>query len=64
MSPEEMDWKKLCELVSKESDPQRLSELLEQLIEALDARRAAFESNSQPRRPSADSSPTEKSRLQ
>jgi hypothetical protein len=35
---EERDWRKLCELVTKETDPLKLDELLEQLTEALDAR--------------------------
>jgi hypothetical protein len=34
---EEKDWRRLCELVAKETDPHKLPELLEQLTEALDA---------------------------
>jgi phosphoglycolate phosphatase-like HAD superfamily hydrolase len=37
----EQDWRRLAELVAAESDPQRLSELVEQLIAALDARKQA-----------------------
>jgi len=35
---EERDWRELCELVAKETDPHKLAELLEQLTDALDAR--------------------------
>jgi hypothetical protein len=35
----EQDWRRLAQLVAAESDPQRLSELVEQLITALDARK-------------------------
>jgi hypothetical protein len=41
------DWRKLCELVAREQDPQRLSELVEQLIKKLDARRRELR-NSEP----------------
>jgi hypothetical protein len=39
----EEEWQKLCKLVADESDPRRLSELVDQLIEKLDARRQALE---------------------
>jgi hypothetical protein len=39
---EEKDWCKLCELVAKETDLHKLPKLLEQLIEALDARAKRF----------------------
>lgn len=35
---EAKDWRKLCELVAKETDPQNLQRLLQQLTEALNAR--------------------------
>jgi hypothetical protein len=35
-------WRKLCELVSTENDPKRLSQLLDQLLKELDARRDAI----------------------
>ena len=35
---EERDWRKLCELVAKETAPHKLDELLEQLTGALDTR--------------------------
>jgi hypothetical protein len=35
-------WRKLCELVAVESDPKRLSQLLDQLLKELDARRDAL----------------------
>ena len=40
----EMDWLQLCERISKESDPHRLSELLNQLIMRLDAHRQTLRS--------------------
>ena len=36
---EDEEWRHLCELAAKESDPQRLRKLLDQLIQRLDARR-------------------------
>ena len=42
-----MDWQQLCERISKESDPNRLSELLNQLIERLDAHRKTLHSQDQ-----------------
>jgi hypothetical protein len=39
---EKKHWQKLCQLVANEVDPQRLSELLDQLLEELDARRQAL----------------------
>jgi hypothetical protein len=38
----ETEWRKLCALIENESDPERLSELVDQLIEALDSRRQAL----------------------
>lgn len=37
MTIEEHEWRKLCDLVAKETDPQRLSELVNQIIAAIDA---------------------------
>ena len=37
------NWRFLCELVAKESDPQRLRKLVERLTEALDARAQRLE---------------------
>ena len=39
---DEKQWRKLCELVATEPDPQRLSELVDQLLRELDSRREAF----------------------
>jgi hypothetical protein len=50
---DEKEWRHLCQLVSNESNPQRLSQLLDQLITALDARRQALLS-SQRRKPALD----------
>jgi hypothetical protein len=44
---EEEKWRQLCQLAANETDPQRLSELVDQLIRALDARRRAFYSSRQ-----------------
>jgi hypothetical protein len=38
----EEEWRELCDRVSVESDPQRLSELVDELIGALDARKQAL----------------------
>jgi hypothetical protein len=46
-SEKDQDWRKLCELVAREQDPQRLSELVEQLIKKLDARRRELRSSDQ-----------------
>ena len=37
MTMEEREWRQLCAMVAEESDPQRLSELVDQIIVALDA---------------------------
>lgn len=39
LSMNEQEWRKLCQQVANEPDPQRLSELLDQLLKELDARR-------------------------
>jgi hypothetical protein len=39
LSMNEEEWRKLCEQVANEPDPQRLSELLDQLLKKLDSRR-------------------------
>jgi hypothetical protein len=46
-SERDQDWRKLCELVAHEQDPQRLSELVDQLIKKLDARRRELRSSDQ-----------------
>jgi len=38
----EEEWRKLCDLVASEADPQRLSELVDELIEKLEAHRQAL----------------------
>jgi hypothetical protein len=42
---EENEWRRLCKLVAAEPDPQRLSELVDQLLKELDARREALREN-------------------
>jgi hypothetical protein len=54
---EEMRWQELCKLVAEERNPQRLSELVDQLIEALDARRDALRSGKQPSEPASGTGP-------
>ncbi len=39
---DEKEWRRLCQLVAAEPDPQRLSELVDQLLIELDARREAL----------------------
>ena len=46
-SEKDQDWRKLCELVAREQDPHRLSELVDQLIKKLDARRRELRSSDQ-----------------
>jgi len=42
-------WRSLCELITNESDPQRLSELADKLIKELDAREQILRTkNNQP----------------
>lgn len=42
---DETAWRRICEMVATESDPQRLSELVDQLLKELDARRQALREN-------------------
>jgi len=39
---DEKEWRRLCQLVAAEADPQRLSELVDRLLKELDARREAL----------------------
>jgi hypothetical protein len=41
-SVDEKQWRKLCELVAAEPDPERLSQLVDQLLRELDSRRKAL----------------------
>jgi hypothetical protein len=43
MTSETEDWKKLCHMVADEADPVKRTELVEQLIGALDARKEQLE---------------------
>jgi hypothetical protein len=36
------EWRRLCELVATENNPERLSRLINQLLQELDARRRAL----------------------
>jgi hypothetical protein len=48
---EEKDWQKICALASKETDPNRLCHLIEQLIKALDARKQELRQSEKSSRP-------------
>jgi hypothetical protein len=48
MTNEETNWRKLCALVAKEKDPEHLSQLVEQLIEALDRVKQDLEKSEAP----------------
>lgn len=39
---DDQQWRRLCELVAAEPDPERLSELVDQLLKELDSRRATL----------------------
>jgi hypothetical protein len=43
----DQDWRKLCELVAREQNPQRLSALVDQLIKKLEASRRELRSSDQ-----------------
>jgi hypothetical protein len=47
----ENEWRNLCKKVAHEPDPQRLSELVDQLIKVLDARRQKNQQDGWTRRP-------------
>jgi hypothetical protein len=36
---DEKEWRRLCDLIASEPDPRRLSQLVDQLLNALEARR-------------------------
>jgi hypothetical protein len=40
---DDKEWRRLCELVAAESNPERLSRLIDQLLKELDARRKALQ---------------------
>ncbi len=41
----DQEWLKLCELIAREQDPHRLSELVNQLVKKLDVRRGELRSS-------------------
>jgi hypothetical protein len=45
MTPEKKDWRELCAAVAKELDSNRVQNLIEQLITALDERKKTVLSN-------------------
>ena len=50
----EEEWRSLCESVARETDPERLSKLIDELIKKLDARREALHKSEMQREPPAD----------
>jgi hypothetical protein len=57
---QEKEWKELCELVANEQDPQKFTQLLDQLIRALDARGRSTGDNGESVRTSSGSLGREK----
>ena len=51
---DEEEWRRLCELVAHEPDPRRLSILLDQLIQKLDARTEALRKSREQLKPPED----------
>ena len=56
------EWRSLCKLITKESDPQRLSELIDQLIKELDAREQTLRAMNNQQKIVSISAPSRKSR--
>jgi hypothetical protein len=54
MTIDEKDWRKLCSMVVEETDPQRLSALLDQLIRSLQAHRQELNEGRQQSNPTFD----------
>jgi len=52
---DDREWRQLCQLAAKEHDPVRLSEIVDKLIRALDARRQALQNREE--QPRSASSP-------
>jgi hypothetical protein len=50
----DQEWRKLCDLVAREPDPQRLSQLVDQLIQALDARTQSLRHGGEQTKPAPD----------
>ena len=61
-SKKKEEWRSLCELITHESDPQRLSELADQLLKELDAREKTNSAKNNGRKPVSGSAPARKSR--
>jgi hypothetical protein len=47
----EQEWRKLCDLIAREPDPKRLSQLVDQLIQELDGRTRSLRQTGQPQKP-------------
>jgi hypothetical protein len=47
----DQEWSKLCELVAREKDPRKLSELVDQLLKKLDRRRQELRASDRPANP-------------
>ena len=48
------EWRSLCELVARETDPQRLSKLIDELIKKLDDRRKTLHKSEAKRKTPTD----------
>jgi hypothetical protein len=44
-SVDEKEWRKLCDLIASERDPERLSQLVTELLNELDGRRQKIQEN-------------------
>ena len=53
-SVDEREWRKLCDLIAAEPDPQRISELLDLLLKELDARRQEIREEERASGPTVD----------
>jgi hypothetical protein len=54
MRVDEKEWRKLCDMIAAEPDPQRLSELVDQLLKELDARRQEIREKEGASEPTSD----------
>jgi len=53
---EEQEWRELCDLIADEQDPQRLCDLVDQLIKAMDDRKQRLRTSGKKANPVSSSS--------
>jgi len=53
---EEQEWRELCNLIADEQDPQRLCDLVDQLIKAMDDRKQRLRTSGKKANPVSSSS--------